>query len=366
MANLKLVNVNKIYNGNVQAVFDFNLEVKDGEFIVLVGPSGCGKSTTLNMIAGLEGITSGDMYIDGVRVNAMATVERDIAMVFQSYALYPQLSVHDNMGISLKIRHDDPLYVHDRVKDVAQSLSLDDYLNRLPANLSGGQKQRVALGRAVVRNPKIFLMDEPLSNLDAKLRTKTRSEIVLLQKKLNVTTVYVTHDQIEAMTMADRIVVMNEGYVQQIDSPFNVYNFPANIFVGGFIGLPPMNFVNGIVKGNQFIGLDHSFTIDDTQVEVLKNYQNKEVVLGIRPENIYISTSKDDPNAFTAHIDHYEYMGKEYYVKLCYEGQDITANIDSKYDDMIESPTKEVKIYFDMKKAHFFDKETTNRIVGVK
>ena len=236
MSELILKNVNKIYPNGAHAVHDFNLSVKDGEFIVLVGPSGCGKSTTLRMIAGLEGISSGDMLIDGERVNSLAPVDRDVAMVFQNYALYYNMSVYDNIGISLKIRHEQKDAIHKNVKGAAERFALSEYLNRMPANLSGGQKQRVALGRTVVRDPKIFLMDEPLSNLDAKLREKTRGEIVKLQKSLNTTTIYVTHDQIEAMTMADRIVVMSMGYVQQIGTPLEVYNYPANLFVAGFIG----------------------------------------------------------------------------------------------------------------------------------
>ena len=249
MASLKLVNINKIYPNGAHAVHDFNLDIKDGEFIVMVGPSGCGKSTTLRMIAGLESISSGDLILDGERVNKLAPVDRDVAMVFQNYALYYNMSVHDNIGISLKIKHEQKNTIHNSILETSKKFDLVDYLNRLPANLSGGQRQRVALCRTVVRNPRVFLMDEPLSNLDAKLREKTRSEIVSLQRELKTTTIYVTHDQIEAMTMADRIVIMNNGYIMQVGTPTELYDKPDNLFVAGFIGTPNMNFIKCIVDG---------------------------------------------------------------------------------------------------------------------
>ena len=238
MANLQLKNVNKIYDNKVQAVFDFNLEIEDKEFIVFVGPSGCGKSTTLRMIAGLEEITSGELYIDGQKMNDVLPKDRDIAMVFQSYALYPHMTVYDNMAFGLKLKKMPKEEIDQRVRHAAEILEITPYLKRKPKALSGGQRQRVALGRAIVRNAKVFLMDEPLSNLDAKLRVQMRTEIIKLHESLGATTIYVTHDQTEAMTMASRIVVMKDGYIQQIGSPKMIYNYPANMFVAGFIGSP--------------------------------------------------------------------------------------------------------------------------------
>ena len=362
MSELILKNVNKIYPNGAHAVHDFNLNVKDGEFIVLVGPSGCGKSTTLRMIAGLEGISSGDMLIDGERVNSLAPVDRDVAMVFQNYALYYNMSVYDNIGISLKIRHEQKDAIHKNVKGAAERFALSEYLNRMPANLSGGQKQRVALGRTVVRDPKIFLMDEPLSNLDAKLREKTRGEIVKLQKSLNTTTIYVTHDQIEAMTMADRIVVMSMGYVQQIGTPLEVYNYPANLFVAGFIGMPNMNFIDGKIENGYFVFEDYKVKVLDKDLKKLENYNGKNVKLGIRPEHIDCDETlmKKYPTAtFDLQIDHTEFLGKEYYVECLLKEGTVRARISSRYNVNVD----QIKIVFNMEKAHFFDAETTNRIV---
>ncbi|PKM63717.1 MAG: sugar ABC transporter ATP-binding protein, partial [Firmicutes bacterium HGW-Firmicutes-20] len=252
MATLQLKDIQKIYDNNVQAVFDFNLEIEDKEFIVLVGPSGCGKSTTLRMIAGLEEITSGELYIDGRLVNNVAPKDRDIAMVFQSYALYPHMTVYDNMAFGLKLRKMPKDEIEQRVREAAKILEIEQYLDRKPKALSGGQRQRVALGRAIVRNAKVFLMDEPLSNLDAKLRVQMRSEIIKLHERLDATTVYVTHDQTEAMTMASRIVVMKDGYIQQIGAPRDVYNHPVNMFVANFIGAPAMNFIHGLYRDGRF------------------------------------------------------------------------------------------------------------------
>ena len=332
MSELILKNVNKIYPNGAHAVHDFNLSVKDGEFIVLVGPSGCGKSTTLRMIAGLEGISSGDMLIDGERVNSLAPVDRDVAMVFQNYALYYNMSVYDNIGISLKIRHEQKDAIHKNVKGAAERFALSEYLNRMPANLSGGQKQRVALGRTVVRDPKIFLMDEPLSNLDAKLREKTRGEIVKLQKSLNTTTIYVTHDQIEAMTMAD------------------------------FIGMPNMNFIDGKIENGYFVFEDYKVKVLDKDLKKLENYNGKNVKLGIRPEHIDCDETlmKKYPTAtFELQIDHTEFLGKEYYVECLLKEGTVRARISSRYNVNVD----QIKIVFNMEKAHFFDAETTNRIV---
>ena len=265
MADLKFVNINKVYDNNVQAVFDFNLEVKDKEFIVFVGPSGCGKSTTLRMLAGLEEITAGELYIDGELVNEVHPKNRDIAMVFQNYALYPHMTVYDNMAFGLKLRKFEKEEIKERVEKAAEILGLTEYLNRKPKALSGGQRQRVALGRAIVRSPKVFLMDEPLSNLDAKLRVQMRSEITKIHQQVGATTIYVTHDQTEAMTMADRVVIMKDGYIQQIGTPKEIYNNPQNIFVATFIGAPAMNILPCVYeKGKATLG-------DGTTLKVSKD-----------------------------------------------------------------------------------------------
>ena len=248
MSSLNLINLNKIYDHNVQAVYDFNLDVNDGEFVVLVGPSGCGKSTTLRMIAGLEDITSGQLIIDGKDVTKMPPKDRDIAMVFQNYALYAHMTVYENMAFSLTLRKENSDLIHTKVMAAAEILGLTNQLNKKPKQLSGGQRQRVAIGRAIIRNPKVFLFDEPLSNLDAKLRNSMRRELLLLHKKLNATIIYVTHDQTEALTLADKIVCMSMGYVQQVGTPLELYDHPKNLFVAGFIGLPPMNFIDVEIK----------------------------------------------------------------------------------------------------------------------
>ena len=287
MATLQLKNINKIYDNNVQAVFDFNLEISDKEFIVLVGPSGCGKSTTLRMIAGLEDITSGELYINENLANDKAPKDRDIAMVFQSYALYPHMSVYENMAFGLRLKKLPKEEIDQRVHESAKILEIEQYLDRKPKALSGGQRQRVALGRAIVRNAQVFLMDEPLSNLDAKLRVQMRSEIIKLHERLNATTIYVTHDQTEAMTMASRIVVMKDGYIQQIGSPKEIYNTPANMFVANFVGAPAMNFIDGKYYNGRFEVDGKSFMVPKMFHDKLKNYEGKEVVLGIRPEDIH-------------------------------------------------------------------------------
>ena len=282
MANVKFVNVNKIYDNNVQAVFDFNLEVQDKEFIVLVGPSGCGKSTTLRMLAGLEEISEGQILIDNVVVNDIHPKNRDIAMVFQNYALYPHMTVYNNMAFALKMKGLPKNEIEQRVNEAAKILALEEYLYRKPKALSGGQRQRVALGRAIVRTPKVFLMDEPLSNLDAKLRVQMRSEIIKIHKKVNATTIYVTHDQTEAMTMADRIVIMKGGYIQQIGTPKEVYNEPNNTFVGGFIGSPAMNFFTCRFQDNSlYIKSDDdsliNIPLNKKQLELIEKYQEKKI-----------------------------------------------------------------------------------------
>lgn len=288
MASVKLVNVNKVYDGGVHAVHDFSIDIQDKEFIVFVGPSGCGKSTTLRMIAGLEEISYGELYIDGKLVNSAAPKDRDIAMVFQSYALYPQMTVYKNMAYALKLRKVPKAEIDARVREAARILKLTPYLDRKPRALSGGQRQRVALGRAIVRRPKVFLMDEPLSNLDAKLRVAMRSEIVRIHNEVGETTIYVTHDQIEAMTMASRIVVMKDGFIQQIGEPNEVYRNPANMFVAGFIGTPAMNFLHGRVEKGFFVldGTEEKIKLTAAQSRLLKNYIGHRVVYGIRPENL--------------------------------------------------------------------------------
>lgn len=288
MATVQLVNVNKVYDGGVHAVHDFSIDIQDKEFIVFVGPSGCGKSTTLRMIAGLEEISYGDLLIDGKIVNSAAPKDRDIAMVFQSYALYPQMTVFNNMAYALKLRKVPKEEIDRRVRKAASVLKLTPYLDRKPRALSGGQRQRVALGRAIVREPKVFLMDEPLSNLDAKLRVAMRSEIVRIHNEVGATTIYVTHDQIEAMTMASRIVVMKDGFIQQIGEPNEVYKNPANMFVAGFIGTPAMNFLHGTLENGYFVidGTGERIKVNAEQMKLLKNYVGHRIVYGIRPENL--------------------------------------------------------------------------------
>lgn len=310
MASVKLVNVNKIYDGNVHAVHDINLEIKDREFIVFVGPSGCGKSTTLRMVAGLEEITSGDLYIDEKQVNNVAPKDRDIAMVFQSYALYPQMTVEGNMAYSLKLHKVPKAEIKKRIEKVAKILGLSDLLKRKPRALSGGQRQRVALGRAIVRNPKVFLMDEPLSNLDAKLRVQMRSEITRIHNEVGATTIYVTHDQVEAMTMATRIVVMNNGYVQQIGTPVEIYEDPANTFVAGFIGTPPMNLFDVRVSKDcksVVLKTKEKIMLTASQQKAAKKYAGKDIVYGIRPEHMILN--KKNKGVFSGKVAILELLG---------------------------------------------------------
>ena len=438
MSTVKFVNINKIYDNNVQAVFDFNLDVKDKEFIVLVGPSGCGKSTTLRMLAGLEEITSGEILIDDVVVNDVLPKNRDIAMVFQNYALYPHMTVHDNMAFALKMKNLPKEEIEERVNEAAKILALEQYLKRKPKALSGGQRQRVALGRAIVRTPKVFLMDEPLSNLDAKLRVQMRSEITKIHKKVNATTIYVTHDQTEAMTMADRIVIMKDGYVQQIGTPKEVYNYPNNMFVGGFIGSPAMNFVNCVYHKGKLEALpekgepvsiditadhknllnkykeikikdikemlskiDEAFkgdglnSVEDAKTfiedannaekkpskevkakvehleklvalkeryaEELAEFETDEVklVLGIRPEDISLEKSK--AKAIEAKVELSELLGHELIIYTNVAGQKMIVKVSASHE--VEDG-ETIFIKFDESKIHFFDKDTTKRIVS--
>ncbi|NSL51755.1 ABC transporter ATP-binding protein [Calidifontibacillus erzurumensis] len=364
MAELQFEHIYKVYDNRVTAIEDFNLHIKDKEFIVLVGPSGCGKSTILRMVAGLEEITKGDLYIDQKRMNDVLPKDRDIAMVFQNYALYPHMSIYDNMAFGLKMRKVSKKEIDRRVKEAAEILGLEEYLDRKPKALSGGQRQRVALGRAIVRDAKVFLMDEPLSNLDSQLRVQMRSEIIKLHQRLQTTTIYVTHDQTEAMTMATRLVVLKNGIIQQVGTPKEVYETPANVFVGGFIGSPAMNFFKGkIVEGQLLIGKT-AFALKPEKQKILQDqgYAGKEVIFGIRPENIHLDLNASLPSQtskFKGTVDAVELLGAEIVVYSNIGGQEFLARVDSRIE---VSPGENVEFAFDMEKAHFFDIETERRI----
>jgi len=360
MSNLSLKDINKVYDGGVHAVKDFNMEIEDGEFVVLVGPSGCGKSTLLRMIAGLEGITDGDLVIGGTKVNALAPSDRDIAMVFQNYALYGNMTVYENMGFSLTVRHQSRDMIHDEVMKVSEVVNLRTLLRRKPKALSGGQRQRVALGRAIVRDAGVFLMDEPLSNLDAKLRASTRKELVLLHDKLKATFVYVTHDQVEAMTMADRIVVLKDGVAQQIGTPWEVYNQPENMFVAGFIGSPAMNFIKGRIENKKFVSEKLTFDIPSSLSPVL-NYEGKNVVLGVRPEDFALAGTEDEKaHAFTTVVDEVELLGADELVYFLLNDQQTIAKVKS--GGKVYKPEDKVQLSFDPTEAYFFDMATEKRI----
>lgn len=364
MANIKLKNINKVYDKNVQAVFDFNLEVQDKEFIVFVGPSGCGKSTTLRMIAGLEDITSGELYIDDVYENDKPSKDRDIAMVFQSYALYPHMSVRENMAFGLKIKKTPKAEIEDRIQKAAEILEITEYLDRKPKQLSGGQRQRVALGRAIVRNAKVFLMDEPLSNLDAKLRVQMRAEIIKIHEQIGTTTIYVTHDQTEAMTMATRLVIMKDGYIQQIGSPKEVYNHPKNMFVAGFIGSPAMNFIDGVYRDGTFCFGECECKLELPEIlhEKMKDYHEKDVVLGIRPEDIYTEKIVEDTYpevAFDYNVSVSELLGHEIILHGAIDCHELIVKVNAR-NDVVSGDT--IKVTFDADKIHFFDKDTKEAI----
>ncbi|TWT01915.1 ABC transporter ATP-binding protein [Planomicrobium sp. CPCC 101079] len=364
MAGLNLVNIRKEYDKGVVSVQDFNLEIRDKEFLVLVGPSGCGKSTTLRMIAGLEDITDGDLYIGEKRVNDVSPKDRDIAMVFQNYALYPHMNVYDNMAFSLKLRKMKKDEIKKRVDNAARILNLEEYLYRKPKALSGGQRQRVALGRAIVRDAEVFLMDEPLSNLDAKLRVQMRAEIQKLHQRLQTTTVYVTHDQTEAMTMATRLVVMKAGFIQQVGTPKEVYDLPDNMFVASFIGSPAMNFFFGKLEGNYFVMGDQKILVPQGKVENLRKqgFEGKEIVLGVRPEDIHdepVFLDVSPETKFRAKIEVAELMGAEIILYSQVASQDFVARVDSRFN--VETG-QSLDLAFDMSKAHFFDKATELRI----
>ncbi len=369
MASISLRHIYKKYPGGVTAVSDFNLEVKDKEFLVLVGPSGCGKTTTLRMIAGLEEITEGELFIGDDLVNDVAPKDRKIAMVFQNYALYPHMSVFENMAFGLKLNKTPKEEIKRRVEEAGRILGITHLLDRKPKALSGGQKQRVALGRAIVRNPKVFLLDEPLSNLDAKLRASMRTELTKLHNRVGTTFVYVTHDQVEAMTMATRIVVMKDGLIQQVDTPQNLYDTPCNIFVAGFIGTPQMNFINGtlVKKGEDvyfnFEGLSLKLPKEKAEAPELADYIGKEVVAGIRPECISDDANKivaEDENSFDVDVDVTELMGAEIYLYLSVGETNLIARVSSR------SKTRagdKVKVSFEMGRLHIFDKDTERCII---
>ncbi|MCD7708469.1 MAG: sn-glycerol-3-phosphate ABC transporter ATP-binding protein UgpC [Clostridiales bacterium] len=364
MASLSLKNVGKVYSNGFEAVKDFNLEVEDKEFIIFVGPSGCGKSTTLRMIAGLEEITSGELTIDGKVMNDVEPKDRDIAMVFQNYALYPHMTVFDNMAFGLKLRKVPKDEIKAKVNEAARILDLEKLLDRKPKALSGGQRQRVAMGRAIVRNPKVFLMDEPLSNLDAKLRVQMRSEIASLHNRLGATIIYVTHDQTEAMTLGTRIVVLKDGVIMQVDSPQKLYNEPNNLFVAGFIGSPQMNFVDADVTGNGgIVTLKFGeFSVDLPEAKSKKiidgGYLGKRVVLGIRPEDVSDKPedlAKSSECVVESEVTGYELLGAEVLLYFTIAGANMTARVDS------DTPARygdHIKLAFDPAKIHVFDKET--------
>ncbi|WP_110928980.1 ABC transporter ATP-binding protein [Bacillus massiliglaciei] len=364
MAELILDHIYKTYDKNVTAVKDFNLKIADKEFIVFVGPSGCGKSTTLRMIAGLEEISEGDLYIDGKRMNDVSPKDRDIAMVFQNYALYPHMTVYDNMAFGLKLRKMSKNEIKSRVQEAAKILGLEEFLKRKPKALSGGQRQRVALGRAIVRDAKVFLMDEPLSNLDAKLRVQMRAEIAKLHKRLNTTTIYVTHDQTEAMTMATRLVVMKDGIIQQVGAPKEVYENPENVFVGGFIGSPAMNFFKGRLSDGRFQIGALSLTVPETKWNVLKDqgYAGKDLLVGVRPEDFHNEAAvleKSPVSRFNTKIDVSELMGAEIMLYSSIEGQEFVARVDAKH--LIQAGEK-IDLAINMEKVHFFDIDSEQRI----
>ena len=367
MSTVRLVNVNKVYDGGVHAVHDFSIDIKDKEFIVFVGPSGCGKSTTLRMIAGLEEISYGELYIDDKLMNSAAPKDRDIAMVFQSYALYPQMTVYNNMAYALKLRKVPKAEIDERVRAAAEILRLTPYLDRKPRALSGGQRQRVALGRSIVRRPKVFLMDEPLSNLDAKLRVAMRSEIVRIHREVGATTIYVTHDQIEAMTMASRIVVMRDGFIQQIGEPDYIYRYPANMFVAGFIGTPAMNFLHGTLQGEYFLP-DESrdrIKLTQSQLEMLKNYQGKRLVYGIRPENLVYEQSgryeQFAAQSFEVSRGIVEKLGDIINVHCTLGNTEIVVKMNSKYGSGLEGKPN-IRVAAESDYARFFNESTTMAI----
>ena len=378
MASVTLKNVYKFYEGNDKpSVSDFNLEIKDKEFVVFVGPSGCGKSTTLRMIAGLEDISVGEIFIDDVLVNDVEPKDRDIAMVFQNYALYPHMNVFKNMSFGLTIskkldykenkngemveyyRHYTKEEIREKVEEAANILEISKYLDKKPKELSGGERQRVAIGRAIVRNPKVFLMDEPLSNLDAKLRQQMRSELILLRKKINTTFIYVTHDQVEAMTLGDRIVIMKAGVIQQIGTPTEVFSHPRNLFVADFIGTPHMNFMDGVIKDDKVLVHDKLVDLPEKYIKAIKEKGTKNVVVGIRPEHIVLDTKNPQ---FVGTIKVSEMMGSEYHLHVYLNNNDVVIKTPimglSKEELQAIENGSDIGFSFNSDYIHLFDKES--------
>ncbi len=365
MASVELKNVTKVYDKKVKAVCEASLNIEDQEFVVLVGPSGCGKSTLLRMVAGLEEITEGEILIDGRVVNDMPPKDRDIAMVFQNYALYPHMTVYDNMAFGLKLRKFPKSEIRNRVEEAAKILHIQYFLDRKPKALSGGQRQRVAVGRAIVRDPKVFLFDEPLSNLDAKLRVQMRIEINRLYNKLQTTMIYVTHDQVEAMTMGSKIVVLNEGFIQQVDTPLNLYNDPKNKFVAAFIGSPSMNFFTGRLRRQDAL----FFESDEMQIELsekisnkLQNYKHEDIILGVRPEDIVDARNSNIRNPSTEQkitVDVVEPVGNEIFIYFGKVEQSYCMRIPS---DRLYNVGEDVAVILNMDKIYFFDIETEERV----
>ncbi len=367
MAQVSLRGITKIYPPNICAVKDVNLGVENKEFVVLVGPSGCGKSTTLRMIAGLEEATHGDIYIGEKLVNNIPAKDRNIAMVFQNYALYPHMSVYQNMAFALKLRGYPKSEIDRRIKEASQILGITHLLDRRPRELSGGERQRVAVGRAIVRKPLVFLFDEPLSNLDAKMRVQMRTELHKLHMRLQTTMIYVTHDQVEAVTLGSRIAVMKDGQIQQFDEPLRVYDEPINKFVAGFIGSPPMNFLNGriIKKDGKFYFDEGEFQvkIPESKYEKLEDYLEKEVIFGIRPENIYdklFASAASSENTIRVKCEVVEHMGAENHLILSTNSHTIVARVDIHDRPLVG---EYIEMVLDMNRAHFFDKDTERRIV---
>ncbi len=373
MANLSLRNIKKVYDNKVTAVDDFNLEIKDKEFVVFVGPSGCGKSTTLRMIAGLEEISGGELYIDDKLVNSVAPKDRDIAMVFQNYALYPHMTVYQNMAFALKLRKMPKQEIDKKVREAAEILGITEYLDRKPKALSGGQRQRVAIGRAIVRAPKVMLMDEPLSNLDAKLRNQMRAEIIKLRHRIDTTFIYVTHDQTEAMTLGDRIVIMKDGFIQQIGTPQEVFNHPDNLFVAGFIGSPQMNFFDAELEQHASVYSvcigDVRFVLNDVQQRALKDngVAPQKIVLGIRPEHISLCASNESIPHLNAVVDVCEMMGSSMHLHINANGKDVVIVLQT-----VDLPAEKragfeygesISFTFDSDLMHLFSAETQKNLI---
>ena len=364
MAEVLLKKVSKTYDGKNLAVKEADVDINDKEFVVLVGPSGCGKSTLLRMIAGLEDITAGEIYIDGNLVNKIPPKDRDIAMVFQNYALYPHMTVFENIAFGLKLRKFENNEIKKRVEEAASILDLQNYLDRKPKQLSGGQRQRVAVGRAIVRKPKVFLFDEPLSNLDAKLRVQMRTEISRLHKNLGATMIYVTHDQTEAMTMGDKIVVLKDGIVQQVGKPMIIYNQPVNKFVAGFIGSPAMNFIKGkIEKSNGFKFKSNNseleFELPENKIAYLQKYENKSLSIGIRPENIALEKSEDEI-PIQIKVDLVETMGNESFIYFKLDEKQLIARLNPVENIKIDT---KITLYLKKEKLFYFDDQSENNLV---